>query len=149
MANKSLIIALVAVCGLTAVAQAAELYKWTDDKGVLHYSDTPPPGHTDATKIRVQSGVSDEAPPAASNANTNAVADADKPKDASKSSPPPPAPMDRTAACDQARSNQTLLQSKYAVADASGKPLDEKTRQSLLEQAKQTVADCGGKPTGA
>jgi hypothetical protein len=140
MVNKFPIVVLVATFGLMAVAQAADLYKWTDDKGVLHYSDTPPPGHADATRVRVKSGVSDEsAPPAAA----TAVAEADKPKDAAKPNPPAPAPMDRNTACEQARSNLNLLQSKYAVADASGKPLDDKTRQTLTDQAKQTVSDCG------
>jgi hypothetical protein len=138
MVNKILIVALVS---LTAVAQAADLYKWTDDKGVIHYSDTPPPGHNDATRLRVKSGVSDEAAPPAA---TTTDADANKPKDAAKPNPPPtPQPMDRPAACEQARSNLGLLQSKYPVADASGKPLDEKTRQTMTEQARQTVADCG------
>ncbi len=141
MVNKfPIVVVLVAAFGLIAVAHAADLYKWTDDKGVLHYSDTPPPGHADATRVRVKSGVSDESapPPAAT-----AVAEADKPKEAAKPNPPPPAPMDRNTACEQARSNLNLLQSKYSVADASGKPLDDKTRQALTEQAKQTVSDCG------
>lgn len=137
MINKLLIVALL---GLTAVAQAAEYYKWTDDKGVVHWSDTPPPVQANAARVRVKSGVSDEAPPAAAGND----AEANKPKDAAKASPPPaPAPMDRNAACEQARSNLNLLQSKYQVADASGKALDDKTRQTMIEQAKQTVADCG------
>jgi hypothetical protein len=139
MANKFLIVVLSVAFGLAATAQAGELYKWTDDKGVLHYSDTPPPGHPDATRVRVQSGVSDEAAPPQ-------TAVAEKPKEAPKTNnqaaAAPAAPLDRNAACDQARSNLGLLQSKYAVADASGKQLDDKTRQALTEQAKQAVADC-------
>jgi len=137
MVNKLFIVALF---GLTALAQAADLYKWTDDKGVTHYSDTPPPNHPDATRLRVKSGVSDESAPPSSTADT----DANKPKEAAKPNPSATTQaLDRAAACEQARSNLNLLQSKYQVADASGKPLDDKTRQSLVEQAKQTVADCG------
>jgi hypothetical protein len=140
MINKFLIVVLI---GLTGVVQAADLYKWTDDKGVVHWSDTPPPGHTNAARVRVKSGVSDEAPPAPA-ANATAVADANTPKDAAKpAAAPAPAPLDRTAACDQARTNLGMLQSRYPVSDASGKPLDDKTRQSMTEQAKQTIADCG------
>jgi hypothetical protein len=138
MVNKILIVALI---GLTGIAQAADLYKWTDDKGVTHYSDTPPPGHADAARVRVNAGVSDDQAAAAA-ANAAASADANKPKDAAKPAPAPGAALDRAAACEQARSNLNLLQSKYQVADASGKPLDDKTRQTLTDQAKQTVADC-------
>ena len=49
-------------------------------------------------------------------------------------------PQDK--ACEQARSNLNLLQSKYAVADASGKPLDDKTRETFIEQAKQALTQC-------
>lgn len=137
MVNKFFIVALI---GLAATTQAADLYKWTDDKGVVHYSDTPPPGHADAARLKVKTGVDTDAS-AAPAANATADNDPNKPKDAAK--PPPQQSLERGAACEQARSNLNLLQSKYQVADASGKPLDDKTRQALTDQAKQTVADCG------
>ena len=34
---------LASVLGLTAAAASAQLYRWTDDKGRVHITDTPPP----------------------------------------------------------------------------------------------------------
>lgn len=34
---------LVLICIFSSVAGAAEVYKWVDEKGVVHYSDKPPP----------------------------------------------------------------------------------------------------------
>lgn len=137
MLNKFLIAILL--LGLSAVALAADLYKWTDEKGVIHYSDTPPPQQASAARLRVKSGVSDESAPAA-DASDN---DSNKNKDASKpAATAAQTPADKTN-CDHAHANLNLLtQSKYQVADASGKPLDDKTRQEMTEQAKQAVAAC-------
>jgi len=38
------------------VAEAAYVYKWTDDQGVVHYADSPPPGHKDVEKLKIESG---------------------------------------------------------------------------------------------
>jgi len=35
---------------------AAEIYKWKDEKGVVHYSNTPPPQGTDATVLDENKG---------------------------------------------------------------------------------------------
>ncbi|HEX6319970.1 MAG TPA: DUF4124 domain-containing protein [Burkholderiales bacterium] len=35
--------ALASVLGLTAAAASAQLYRWTDEKGRVHITDTPPP----------------------------------------------------------------------------------------------------------
>lgn len=132
MINKILLVALL---GLSAFAQANDLYKWTDDKGVTHYSDTPPPSQATASRIKVAPGVP-------SDVAATAAADASKAKDATTSPPPGAAATPQDKACEQARSNLNLLQSKYAVADASGKPLDDKTRDMFTEQAKQALAQC-------
>ena len=38
---------------LTLVAEAGDLYKWVDENGVVHYSQTPPPD-TESSAIEVQ-----------------------------------------------------------------------------------------------
>lgn len=129
MINKILLVALI---GLSAFAQANDLYKWTDDKGVTHYSDTPPPSQATASRIKVAPGVTSDV----------AAADAGKAKDGTATTPPAAAGTPQDKACEQARSNLNLLQSKYAVADASGKALDDKTREMFTEQAKQALAQC-------
>ena len=110
-----------------------ELWLGTD-KGVIHYSDTPPASQATASRIKVATGVTSD---------VAATTDAGKPKD------PAAGPNSAAAnnggqnkACEQARSNLSLLQSKYQVADASGKPLDDKTREMFTEQAKQALAQC-------
>ena len=40
---KSVILLLGCLAILSLDAQAGELYRWMDSKGVMHYSDTPPP----------------------------------------------------------------------------------------------------------
>jgi 23S rRNA pseudoU1915 N3-methylase RlmH len=35
---------ILASCALALVAVGATIYKWVDEKGVTHYSETPPPG---------------------------------------------------------------------------------------------------------
>ncbi len=129
MLNKLLIV--IILLGLSAVTLAADLYKWTDEKGVIHYSDTPPPQQSNAARVRVKSGVSDET-------ETVADTDANKAKDAK----PTAATADKGTNCEHARANLNLLQSKYQVADSSGKPLDEKKRQELTDQAKLAIAAC-------
>lgn len=44
--------ALVAVTLLACVPAAAQtMYKWVDEKGVTHFSETPPPGDRKAAKV--------------------------------------------------------------------------------------------------
>jgi hypothetical protein len=117
---------------------ATELYKWTDSKGVVHYSDTPPPTGADAAQRLRLNGTespkndSTEEKPAAANPETDA------------NKPPAPAalpdtPEGRARLCEQARAQVDLLQSKFQVADSSGKPLDDKTRAARTVEAKQAV----------
>lgn len=42
--------AVIAAWALAGAAQAATVYKWTDEQGATHYSDTPPPGKEDEAK---------------------------------------------------------------------------------------------------
>ena len=53
--------ALLMVLAFSWHSQAAELYRWVDSKGVMHYSDTPPPNKEDAITKRLGSNIeSDE-----------------------------------------------------------------------------------------
>jgi len=49
---------LVAVWGLAALAAQGEVYKWVDEKGVTHYSESPPPDSKKATKVDTGPAVS-------------------------------------------------------------------------------------------
>lgn len=42
--------------GLVAVSASAEIYKWTDEDGRIHYSDKKPKAQKDAKQIKVNTG---------------------------------------------------------------------------------------------
>jgi Domain of unknown function (DUF4124) len=47
---------LMCACISVGSAHAAEIYKWKDEKGVVHYSNTPPPKGTDASVLDESKG---------------------------------------------------------------------------------------------
>ncbi|MFT3790156.1 MAG: DUF4124 domain-containing protein [Rudaea sp.] len=120
---------------------ATELYKWTDKNGVVHYSDVPPPkGDETAKRVRLNGTESPNDEPAAE-------AKPAEPEKTEAGKPPEPAaaalpdtPENRKRLCEQAQSQVDLLQSKFQVADSSGKPLDDKTRAERTVQAKQAAS---------
>jgi hypothetical protein len=136
-------LALGLVLAGVAWVHAGDLYKWTDDKGVIHYADTPPPTGTNKTeRMRVDKDITTQVtPPAPAPAPT----DASKGPGAASADAPPPAPIqdtpeNRARLCDQSRAALELLQSKFQVADASGKPLDDKARADRVAVAQQAAA---------
>ena len=141
---------LVALIFLASVAQAGDLYKWTDDLGVIHYSDIPPPSAIKTQRVHVNSGVtSDNAAPGAVKPEKDAKAD-------TKAEPAkPPVPMEQTReyrarVCDQSKANLELLQSKFQVADSQGKPLDEQGRAAFIAQSQRAVqTNCSAAATAA
>lgn len=141
---------LVALVFLAGIAQAGDLYKWTDNVGVIHYSDIPPPSTIKTQRVHVNSGVTSD----------GTASDAAKPqKDAKADTKPeaakPQVPVEQTAeyrarVCDQSKANLELLESKFAVADAQGKPLDEQGRAAFVAQSKRAVAtNCSAAATAA
>lgn len=132
------LIAALLACG---PAPAAELYQWTDSKGVVHYSDTPPPkGGEAAKRLRIKAAPATPADPAGEAKPAAPAADANKPARAAQTSLPD-TPENRQRLCDQARSALELLQSQSYVADAaSGKLLDSNERADRTAAAQQTAA---------
>ena len=146
MNRKLLLIALLAACSV----QAAEVYKWVDANGIVHYSDAPPPAEAaKVEKMRVGGGVV----AADTSANPNSEGEGQRAaQDDQKAKPPaqPPAtledtPENRAKLCTQAQNNVELLQSKYTVSapnpsDGSQQVMDDKTRQARLATEQQNVA---------
>lgn len=123
-------------------ACATELYKWTDKNGIVHYSDAPPPKGDEAAQRLRLNGTESPAPDASAEkkpVEPEKAADANKPAEAAPSALPD-TPENRKRLCEQAQAQTDLLQSKFQVADSSGKPLDEKTRAARTAQAKQAAA---------
>lgn len=111
---------LLCLASLALPAAASELYKWTDEKGRVHYSDKPPP-----------EGVKAE--------SRDLPEEADS--DPAKSPKPVPPP---SAQCLQARQSlATLEQNTNVAADLDGdgtpEPLDEAARQAQIVAARKAA----------
>ena len=129
------------VAASSAFAAGGQVYKWTDAKGVVHYSDAPPP----TTQANVQ---------------TVRVTGGDRPHDVGSSAPAePPAtqqtppgqiqmaqntPADHSKDCATARSNLELLQSKFQVnvtdSNVKAVPLDDMARQVQIADMNAQIA---------
>ncbi len=119
----------------SGTADAKELYRWTDEKGVTHYSDTKPVG----VEFEKREVAADPAPPPAAAAAQDAATEGD----AAKPKGPP------SADCLLSRSNLETLRSGRAVSmdtDGDGEPeeLDDQMRaQAIVATEEQIRAHCG------
>ena len=139
-----------AVC-LPAFAQA--VYTWKDDKGVTHYSDSPPPKGTQSKQFRP-----DPVPPTPIPAAVAApkVVPASPSTNAAIAAAIDPAAVaarekQRAESCKQAQANLEILKNSYGVAvdnDGDGKNdavLDTAQRQKETESMQLAVqANCNG-----
>lgn len=145
MKCKLPLLALLLVAA-SAYATDAQVYKWTDAGGVVHYTDAPPPLDTkDVQTVRVRGG---DRPHAVGNENTETAGKAADAEAAKPAEPPQATPVADTAdnrakACDLARNNLELLQSKFpvSVAGSNGKAqeLDDKGRQGQIADANAQI----------
>lgn len=70
------LLALVASASSGTVSAGSTVWKWVDEKGITHYSDTPVPG---ATKIEVSTGNVSQSQPRPSNDSSSSGATASNP----------------------------------------------------------------------
>ena len=122
-AHRSAPLALALAWLLCATGASAQMYKWTDAKGVVHYSDQPPTGKERKVELKLFGGSADPAalPPALAEAAKNH-----------------PVTLYTTAdctACDQGR----------ALLRARGIPFAEKTVTSGDDQQKLKEAGSAGR----
>ena len=108
-------------------AWAAEVYKWTDENGVAHYSDAPPEGQQ-YDKVNVRGKIETEASPEA------------------PATPPPTTPpkTNNQSNCEQARKNVATFESSAGVSmdrDGDGTPevLTEQERREELERTQALI----------
>src|SRR5882724_5263457 len=149
MNRKLLSLALLCMVASVDAAQA-QVYKWTDAAGVVHYSDAPPPQDTPKVETMHVSGGDHSHPTAAESSATAEAGDAPKTAatantPAAPNAPLPDTPDNRVQLCERARQNLELLQSKYPVgldAAGNGKPqvLDDAARKIQVEKAQQNIA---------
>ena len=125
---------LALVLLLLAPAVAAQVYKWTDSHGTVHYSETPPPQGTKFKRIS-SSGV--EQPVAAP---APAKKEAEAPQTAEPSTTTlPDTPENRARLCSSLKANLDVLKGKGPVVmEQQGKSvaLDEAQRNDQITQAQ-------------
>lgn len=123
-------------------AHAADVYKWVDAGGVVHYSDTEPAGDVKAEHLHLTGTAA-----AASSAAPASAADDDATK-------PPDGAVDKTLAsvaqspekrCATARANLEVLQGNYPVGlDTGGngkaQVLDDAARKAQITMAQTVIA---------
>ncbi|MDR3389293.1 MAG: DUF4124 domain-containing protein [Rudaea sp.] len=142
--NRKLPLLALALVAASAYAADAQVYKWTDAAGVVHYSDAPPPKDTlNVQTVRVSGG---DRPHAVNNENNETNGAADKPRDTASGNPAPAdasmadTPDNRAKLCETARGNLELLQSKFPVTiTGTSQPLDDKARQAQVAAANAAV----------
>ena len=156
--RASLRLALGAGCIAAVVfasVAAQSVYSWKDDKGVTHYSDSPPPKGAKSHTVAVPP----PPPPAAMAASAPAPATT-----VVRSGVPPvvdpaaaeAAAKQRAAVCQRAQENLKVLQQDAVVGvdkDGDGKndsvlTPDERTKQAADMQAAVT-SNCAAAPAGA
>lgn len=123
---------------LLAPLASAQVYKWVDGKGTVHFSQTPPPP---GVKYQVMHMASDTGTNATAMPPLVTAAANDAGNAPGAQAPVANTPANRAELCKQLQQNMTLLNSPEAlnVAGADGKPvaLDAQTR---AQQKTQTQA---------
>lgn len=126
----------------------AELYRWVDAQGRVHYSDSPPPSDAKSSKTLSAPPAANPAPAAASKSwqekemefrerrAAEAEAQAKKEKEAEEA-------RQKKANCEAARKNLQLLESgqRVVTTNAQGERefLDDAARQKAINDARKAV----------
>lgn len=128
---------LIAVALLLLAPLAnAQVYKWTDASGTVHYSETPPTQGTKFNKVKTNGSVEPLAAPA--------PAPADKPAQASTAATAAAAPIadtpeNRHTLCESLKTNIAALQGSGPVVmqqDGKSTALDDSQRKEQTGSAQ-------------
>lgn len=134
-------ILLIALACAAAAAHAADVYKWTDQEGIVHYSDTEPPPQVKSERIHMLGTAKKGAEAAANDADEAAT-----PPAKAKAEPETllaGTPEFTQKRCERARADLEVLQGSGPVGlNTGGKPevLDEAGRKAQTERAQSTIA---------
>lgn len=125
---------LLALALGASAAHAAKFYKWTDDKGVTHYTIDPPPAGAKSSEVRIKTqsySDAEEAAPAAPGKAAGAgkpAAAKDKPAAApakaggkKEEAAVPPAPERYAERCKSLRTNLETIQAHAQVRETDDK----------------------------
>lgn len=151
----SLRVALLGAVLLASPVMAGQFYKWTDEQGVTHYSEEPPP-HTakNAAEVKVQTRTPSGTAAAVENlqkqrdAATKAMTDAAKDKKTPADTPPAKADKSQYAErCKQLHTNLETMESHGRVTEMNEKGEkrvlpDEEKNKRMDETKRQIKAFC-------
>jgi len=137
MRRLPLVLALL----LLAPAVVAQVYKWTDAHGTVHYSESPPPQGTPYKRITTTGSEQPVTPPPARETDKAAP-----PASESAAAPVADTPENRARLCSSLKANLDLLKGKGAVVmEQEGKPValnDEQRDQQVALSEKQYQQFC-------
>jgi hypothetical protein len=144
----SVIWVMLVFAASAAAADSQNLYKWTDDRGEIHYTQFPPPGKA-ALKMRVSAPDAGDA----SGAGTSPQQDADS-MEKRKAAQDKAAVEEKQQAekeaifkknCTVAHDNLAKLQEtgkrRFRMPDGEVRHLTETERQSAIDKANQQIAE--------
>ena len=121
---------------LLAPAVAAQVYKWTDSHGTVHYSETPPPQGTRYNRIDTNGMEQPAAPAPSAAAEPSAAAKAASAGTGGMAN----TPENRAKLCTSLKTNLDLLKGKEGVVleqDGKSVPLDETQRSQQIALAEK------------
>lgn len=137
---KKLTIAALFGALLATPVMAAQYYKWIDDQGVTHYTETPPPETAKgATEVKVQTRTPSGAEAAVENlqkqreAATKSLTDAEKKKTPEKTSPSKADKAANAERCKKLQANLVIMETNGRVSE-----LDEKGEKRYLTEEEKT-----------
>lgn len=145
---------VIIALALTSLNAHAGLNKWVDANGVVHYSDTVPPGITKSETVRSMAGKGQANAPATVSPKSVAEREAElkKAKQEKEDASQKKSQKDEEAAtkknnCEAARENARALEEggRIVTYDANGERsyLDDNARAQRLEEARKAVsANC-------
>lgn len=155
MKMTSTLIAFLTAMLLSTGVSAAQFYKWTDEQGATHYSESPPPasaGKASEVKVRTKlpSGTREalESQQKAANEKTE-KSPASSQKDG-KAAPPAKtadenkkSPEQYAEKCKTLRSNQEAMQNhgrvKESSADGSVRVLTEEEKHQRMDEVQREI----------
>lgn len=128
---------------LLAPLATAQVYKWTDASGTVHYSETPPAQGTKFDKVTTTGTVAPLAPPPA----TEKPVDSEGPRESAQ--PVADTPENRAKLCSTLQTNLDALQgSGPVVMQQNGKSValdDAQRKQQIASAQAQYDQFCGQK----
>lgn len=137
---KKLTIAALFGALLATPVMAAQYYKWIDEQGVTHYTETPPPETAKgATEVKVQTRTPSGAEAAVENlqkqreAATKSLTDAEKKKTPEKTSPSKADKAENAERCKKLQANLVIMETNGRVSE-----LDEKGEKRYLTEEEKT-----------